>query len=89
VLRAFVRLVGAVVETARIAVGADVDDADVARSTAAAATADAVAHFFYRAGLGRAMHQFGQIDPLHALAMNAHGMEFESRYEVGQCHHTV
>ena len=76
-------------EPARIAVGADVDDADVARSAAAAATADAIAHFFYRVDLWRTMHQFGQVDPLHALAMNAHCMEFESRYEVGQCHHTV
>ena len=76
-------------EAAGIAVGADVDDADVARSAAAAATADTVAHFLYRVDFRRAMHQFGQIDPLHALAMNAHGMQFESRYEVGQCHHTV
>jgi hypothetical protein len=75
-------------EAARVAVGAHVNDADVARSSAATATSHAVTHFFYCAGLGEAMHQLGQIDTLHAPAMNAHGMEFESRYEVGQCHHT-
>ncbi len=78
----------AVVEAARVTVGADVDDANVACSFAAAAAAHTVAHLFYGAGLRHSENQFGQIDPLHALAMNAHGVEFESRYEVGQCHHT-
>jgi hypothetical protein len=77
------------VETARVAVGADVNDADVARPLTATSTSHPIAHFLYSAGLGKAKHQFGQIDPFHALAMNAHGVEFESRYEVGQCHHTV
>jgi len=76
-------------EAARVAVGAHIDDADVARSFAATATSHPVAHFLYSASLREAMHQFGQIDPLHALAVNAHGVEFETRYEVGQCHHTV
>ena len=76
-------------ETARVAVGADVHDADVARSAAATPTSHSIAHFLYSASLRETMHQFGQIDPLHAPAMNAHGMEFESRNEIGQCHHTV
>jgi hypothetical protein len=82
-------LVSAVVEAARVTVGAHIDDADVTRSPAAPSTSHTVAHFLYSACLREAIHQFGQIDPLHALAVNAHGVEFESRYEVGQCHHTV
>jgi hypothetical protein len=83
VRRAFAILVITVVESARIAVGADIHDTDVARSAAATATSHSLAHFFYGLSGGEAQHQFGQIDPLHALAVNAHGVEFESRDEIG------
>lgn len=83
VRRAFATLVITVVKPPRIAVGADIYDADVARSAAATATSHPVAHFFYGLSRGEAQHQFGQIDPLHALAVNAHGVEFESRDEIG------
>lgn len=76
-------LVITVVEPACVAVGADIHDADVARSAAATATSHSVAHFFYGLSRGEAQHQFGQIDPLHALAVNTHGVEFESRDEIG------
>jgi hypothetical protein len=82
-MRLVTTLVITVVEPARIAIGADIHDANVARSAAATATSHSLAHFFYGLSRGEAQHQFGQIDPLHALAVNAHGVEFESRDEIG------
>jgi hypothetical protein len=79
----------AVVKAAGIAVGADVNDADVARSPMTPPASHPIAYFLDGAGFREEADQFRQIDLLHALAMNAHGMEFESGYEVGQCHHTV
>jgi len=82
IIRALATLVITVVEAARNTVGTDVHDADVARPAAATAASHALAHFFYGLSRGGAQHQFGQIDTLHALAVNAHRVEFESRDEI-------
>jgi hypothetical protein len=78
----------AVVEAARIPVDADVDDADVVCSPPALPAADAGSHFGNGAGAGQARHQLMQIESLHALATNAHRVEFEFGYEIRERQHT-
>lgn len=79
----------AVVEATRVAVGADVDDADVVCPLPARTATHAIAHFGYGAGARQLPRQLMQIELLHPLATNANGVEFEVRNEVCECLHTV